>query len=112
MTTPKLSRRLLLESEQRFPDGAGGFDRVWLTLGELWAEVTPLSAREGVFAEAPVSISVMQVVVRGAPIGDLARPRADQRFRDGSRIYRILAVTEHDPRGHYLRCKTEEEVIG
>jgi hypothetical protein len=48
--------------------------------------------------------------VRGAPVGAQRRPKAEQRFRDGTRLFRILSVTERDPQGRFLICQTEEEV--
>jgi head-tail adaptor len=49
-------------------------------------------------------------VVRGAPVGVPSRPEAGQRFREGSRVYRIEAVAEKDPQGRYLTCFATEEV--
>ena len=37
-------------------------------------------------------------------------PVPQQRFRDGARVYNILAVTERDPDGLYLTCFSREEV--
>jgi head-tail adaptor len=50
-----------------------------------------------------------RITVRGAPVGAEQRPRPDQRFRDGSRLFRILAVTERDAAGRYLLCFAREE---
>ena len=36
------------------------------------------------------------------------RPIAGQRFREGARIYPIIAVAEADPEGRYLVCYAEE----
>jgi head-tail adaptor len=47
-------------------------------------------------------------MVRGAPVGAPSRPVAGQRFREGARIYPILAVAEADPEGRYLVCHAEE----
>jgi hypothetical protein len=51
----------------------------------------------------------LTIVVRAAPPEDGRRPRPDQRFRDGARIYRILAVREFGPEARYLTCIAEEE---
>ncbi len=52
-----------------------------------------------------------KIVVRGAPFGDPARPMAEQRFRDGDRIFTIEAVAERDPEGRYLTCFVQEEAV-
>lgn len=106
-----LTRKLILEEAQRTPDGAGGYSEVWVALGALWGDVRPGTGRErqaaGLFT---VSSIPYRITVRGAPQGAPSRPRADQRFRDGERLFRILAVTERDAKGRYLECFAKEEV--
>ncbi len=109
---PILSRPLVLEAPVRTPDGAGGFAEVWQAQGEVWAEIRPGTGRESAGEFLTLSAVPVRVVVRGAPVGSPARPKAGQRFREGDRIYPIAAVTEHDPRGHYLVCFANEEVGG
>jgi len=46
--------------------------------------------------------------VRGAPVGAASRPRPDQRFREGDRVFAILAVSEFDATGRWLECWAEE----
>lgn len=108
MKVPVLGRRLVLEAPVEVADGAGGYARDWVALGAHWAEVTP-----GAGAEAGDLVTVarvaVRIVVRGAPHGDAARPRPEQRFREGDRVFPIVAVTERDPRGHYLTCFAREE---
>lgn len=109
---PVLSRRLELEEAVETSDGAGGWTKVWTPLGALWAAVRARSGREieeGGRERARVS---HRILVRAAPAGSPARPRADQRFREGSRIFRIRAVTEADDRGRYLTCWADEEAVG
>lgn len=111
MKRPALNRRLVLEEPQRAPDGAGGFTQIWVAVGVLWAEVRAGTGREreaaGLFT---VSTVPYRITVRGAPQGAPSRPRPDQRFRDGERIFRIVAVTERDPQGKHLECLAREEV--
>ena len=105
-----LNRPLSLEGVVRLADGSGGFTESWATLGTLWAEVVPGSGRdvageEAFFATVPYRITV-RAAVQGAP----SRPKPDQQFRDGGRVFLILAVTERDPEGHFLMCFAREEV--
>jgi hypothetical protein len=52
-----------------------------------------------------------RIIVRAAPVGDDRRPRPEQRFREGERLFRILAVAEADRGQHYLTCFAREEVV-
>ncbi|MFD3191055.1 head-tail adaptor protein [Sedimentitalea sp. HM32M-2] len=111
MSLPRLNRRLVLEAPQRVPDNAGGYSENWIGLGELWAEVRPKTGRER--AEAGISVASVpfDIIVRAAPQGSAARPRPEQRFRDGSRLFRIRAVAEHDWDGRFLTCFADEELV-
>ncbi len=107
MRAPVLSRKLVLEGRTDLPDGAGGFETTWTALGTIWAEVTPRTGSEVVRAGRDTSRQRFRIVVRGAPFGAPSRPRPDQRFREGDRIYPIYAVTELDRPGHFLICDCE-----
>jgi head-tail adaptor len=109
MRTPRLNRLMELEARESAPDGAGGFAGGWVTRGLLWAAVLPGAAGERAGVGTALSRTVHRIAVRAAPVGSSARPVAGQRFREGSRRFRILSVTEHDPDGRFLLCLTEEE---
>lgn len=111
MSGPFLNRKLVLEGQSRSADGAGGHRLTWSALGELWAEVTPGAGVERAGEFVTLASVPYKIVVRAAPEGSPRRPRPEQRFREGTRIFRILAVTERDPRGHYLTCFAREEVV-
>ena len=107
-----LNRRLTLEHAVRVADGAGGYTEAWVPLGELWAFVKAGSGRERFGAGVTVSSVPYRIVVRGAPVGSDARPKPDQRFREGARVFRIVGVAEYDSDGRYLTCFVTEEVAG
>jgi head-tail adaptor len=111
MTAPHLNRALILEGPVRLPDGAGGFTAGWAALGTLWADVTAGTASETRGIGAPLSRTVHKITVRAAPVSAPSRPKADQRFREGTRLHKILSVTERDPGGRFLICLTEEETV-
>lgn len=112
MSAPVLNRRLVLEDVVRVADGAGGFTESWLPLGELWASLKAGSGRERLGGTLTVSAVPYRVIVRAAPFGAASRPRPDQRFRDGDRVFRILAVADDDSGQRYLTCHCTEEVSG
>jgi head-tail adaptor len=105
-----LNRRLVLEEPQRLNDGAGGSRLTWVVRGVLWAEVRSGAGREVAGEMVTLSEAAFRIVVRAAPQGAPQRPRPEQRFRDGTRLYLIHAVAEADVRGRYLICQASEEV--
>ena len=108
---PRLNRRLTLEAPQQVADGAGGLTESWIALGTLWAEMRPRGAgREQRTGNASLAASGYHVTVRNAPETSPQRPRPDQRFRDGGRLFSIRSVTDSDPQGMYLTCFAVEEV--
>lgn len=111
MTAPRLNRKLVLEAPQRQADGAGGGAVVWTAIGTLWAAVDAGIGRERPGEFTTLSAVPYRITVRGAPQGAPSRPKPEQRFRDGGRIFRITAVTEADERGQYLTCFAQEEVV-
>ncbi|RME13816.1 MAG: head-tail adaptor protein [Alphaproteobacteria bacterium] len=110
MMRPVLNRKMLLEAPVRVADGAGGFVTTWQVRGELWAELRPGTGREKAAELMTVATVPYRIIVRAAPPGAPSRPEPEQRFRSGSRIFRILAVTEADPGARYLVCFAQEEV--
>lgn len=103
-----LTRALVLEEPSRAPDGFGGAEVSWIPVGTLWAHVTPRTGREAFVAGRPEARVSYRIRVRGAPMGARSRPRPDQRFREGGRVFDILSVAEADPRGLYLEIIAEE----
>ncbi|ETD84604.1 head-tail adaptor protein [Rhodobacter capsulatus] len=111
MSTPRLNRLLVLEEAVRVADGAGGHRLDWQAKGEVWAEVTAGSGSERAGEFVTLASVPFTIIVRAAPVGAARRPRPEQRFREGARIFRILAVAERDREGHYLSCFAREEVV-
>ncbi len=111
MREPVLNRQLVLETPQLSPDGAGGHVTSWQVLGSLWAEMRAGTGRERADGELPVAQQMWRITVPAAPYGAPSRPRPEQRFREGVRIFRILSVAEADPEGRFLTCIAKEEVL-
>ena len=109
MKAPHLNRALELQEAIRTPDEAGGFAVVWATRGTLWAEILPGAGRDPAGEEVVLTSVPCRITVRAAPAGAAARPKPGQRFREGGRLFAILAVAERDPAGRYLTCFCREE---
>ena len=110
MSAPQLNRSLVLERPVQVADGAGGFGLTWESVGTLWGEIKAGSGRDMAGVEITLATVPYRITVRGAPVGSPQRPLPEQRFRDGTRVYHILAVTERDAGGFYLSCFAREEV--
>lgn len=109
MTRPKLKRWLVLESAADVADGSGGLLRAWVLAGRHWADVAPGTGRDTDGEEVRQATVPLRITVRASAVGAPSRPVPGQRFRDGSRVFAILAVTERDPDGRYLVCSAREE---
>jgi head-tail adaptor len=109
MREPKLTRALMLETPISVPDGAGGMSVSWVALGTLWAQLRAGTGREVQASHGPSGLVRHKITTRAAPEGSEQRPRPEQRFREGTRLWRITAVAEADAEGRYLVCTAEEE---
>lgn len=110
MKPVRLNRKLTLETAQRLSDGAGGFGETWVALGDHWVEIRAGIGRERPQDFATFSAVHYRIILRATPFGSPSRPRPEQRFREGDRIFHIQAVADLDPAGRYLTCYTYEEV--
>jgi len=104
-----MNRSLVLEAPVRMADGAGGYARTWEPLGVLWAEMKAGTGREIGQGQAARSRVPLKITVRAAPHHAPSRPRAGQRFVEGTRVFNILAVTERGAHAQYLVCHADEE---
>jgi SPP1 family predicted phage head-tail adaptor len=101
----KLRHRLVLEQPVETADGAGGVARSYATVTTLWAAVVPVAARGAVVAADLGATVTHHIVVRAGP--DLT---TQHRLREGSRIYRILALRDQDGSGRFIEIQAEERV--
>lgn len=107
----RFHRKLVLEARQAAPDGAGGLTESWAPVAEHWANLSVRGAREGSAAGRGVSRVSHRAMIRFLPYGDPARPRPDQRFREGQRVFAIIGVSEADERRGLLTCWLEEGTL-
>ena len=106
---PNLSRLLTLEAPEKTPDGGGGVEIPWGEVGKLWAEVRSGTGRAGAGEASPVTRMDLRITCRAAPIGNAARPKAGQRFVEGTRIYAIQGVSDDGPSPQYITVFAREE---
>jgi SPP1 family predicted phage head-tail adaptor len=97
-----LNRRLVLEAPVETGDGAGGVVRTYEAAATLWAQVVPVSARSDVAADSFGAMARFRIVIR--PRGNIA---TRHRLREGTRVYRIIAMRETVDR-RFLEIDAEE----
>lgn len=108
MSVPNLNRKLALEEAVRSPDGLGGVSEVWTALGSIWASIDARGGAERLIGGRMVPVTKFKIITRSAPFGAASRPRAEQRFVEGGRVFDILAVAEMDGAAQYLEIWAEE----
>lgn len=107
MNVARLNRLMTLEAPTLSPDGGGGVVAEWRALGSHWAALSPRSGGERGEAGLTTSRVSHRATLRWTPEGDPARPRPEQRLREGARVFDILAVAE-DRERRFVTCWLEE----
>jgi SPP1 family predicted phage head-tail adaptor len=100
-----LNRRLVLEAPVESADGAGGVTRSFAEMATLWVSVTPVSAAWQIEAARLGAKVTHRLHLR---FSDDITTR--HRFRDGTRIYRIVSIRDRDGRKRFLEIEAEERV--
>ena len=101
-----LRHRIFLETPVRAGDGGGGAIVTWQPIAEVWAQITPITGKETVVAEAITGRVSHEIVIRYR-----AGVVPAMRLRWGGRIFEILAVLDEAERGRVLRCHCREELL-
>lgn len=95
-TSSRLRHRLTLQQEVRTPDGAGGYDKSWSDVADLWAEIVPVTGT--------LSKGAATQLLLGAQVQHEISHKILLRYRDGvtaamrlvyeSRIFHIRYVAD------------------
>ena len=93
MRAGKLRHRCSLQSEQRTPDGMGGYVDGWAEIRPVWCEITTPTGRVSNVAQQLTAVVSAEIRVR--PSADFV---AGRRLVDGSITYRIEAVLPSNER--------------
>lgn len=87
MRAGQLRHRCSLQTEQRTPDGMGGYTDEWVELRKVWAEITTPTGRVSTVAQQITAVVTAEVRVRQAAVYI-----AGQRILIAGATYRIEAV--------------------
>jgi SPP1 family predicted phage head-tail adaptor len=97
-----MNRRLTLEAPAETADGAGGVTRGYTAIATLWAAIETVAARNELVADASGATVTHRISIRKS--GDIT---TRHRFRDGARVFRMVAMRERD-NGRFLDISVEE----
>lgn len=103
-TPGRLRLRLVLEKATPTSDGAGGVTESWTAAATIAADVTPVKAEERALGEGLADLTLHRIVIRHRD--DVA---SGDRFRLGTRLFRVRSVTDPNEDGRFLVCLAEEE---
>lgn len=92
----RLTARLVLERPEPVEDGHGGAVTGFVEVARVWALIEPRSFAEEEKGPGLVATVTHHVTVRAR--GDLS---AGQRFRNGARLFEILALRDPDESGRF-----------
>ncbi|MBV9558134.1 MAG: phage head closure protein, partial [Pseudolabrys sp.] len=97
-----LDRRLVLEAPAEADDGAGGVTRGYAAVATVWAQLAPLAAHAETIAGSLGAVVTHRIVIRaGRDVTTF------HRFRDGTRIFRVVATRERDS-GRFVDIDAEQ----
>lgn len=97
-----LNRRLTLEAPTESDDGAGGVTRDYAAVAVVWAHVAPQAAHADVTAASLCARLRWRIVIRRRE--DIT---TRHRFREGERIYQIVAARQTADR-RFTEIEAEE----
>ena len=100
-----LRERLALEQPVRSDDGGGGASISWTPIATVWAAVRTLSGDERLRHDQVSGRLTHEVWIRHR-----AGVAPAMRFRDGARVYDLVAVVDA-PRRRFLKCLCEERTL-
>jgi SPP1 family predicted phage head-tail adaptor len=106
ITPSDLRHRLTLEELNRVADDGGGFTESWVAVATVFADLRPISGSERVDADRLTGSVTHDVVLRYR-----AGVVPAMRFREGTRIFQIVAVIDVDEQHRWLQCLCEEREL-
>ena len=110
MRSGALSQRITLQQRAVAQDATGGQLATWSDVATVWAEVTPLSGRELIAAQAVASETSHQITLRWQPAFADPQTVAALRVVMNGRCFNISAAINEDERNRTLTLLVSEGV--
>ena len=92
-----------LEQVTQTPDGLGGKTETWAEIAVVFARLEPLSVSQNYRGDQDVESATHRITIRMR-----TGMKSGMRFKLGTRLFRIVTVTDPDETGRYLNCYCEE----
>ena len=105
-----LGQRITLQQRSVAQDATGGQLATWADVATVWAEVTPLSGRELIAAQAVASETSHQITMRWQPAFADPKTVAALRVVMNGRLFNIKASINDDERNRTLMLLVAEGV--
>lgn len=107
MRAGRLRHRVTVQSETQATDGAGGYGLSWTNVGEVWAAVEPMSARERTEAGQLEDATTHRIMIRYR--SDVV-PTGKHRVLFGTRTFNVREIINQDERKEHLVLMCDEGV--
>jgi SPP1 family predicted phage head-tail adaptor len=101
----RLRERVTLEAPVETADRAGGVTRTYAAQATLWAELTPVSARGSLVADAAGATITHRFTIRGG-----VDVTTRHRLRLGSRLFDIVTVRDGDAQRRLMLIEARERI--
>lgn len=92
--------RIKIEEPELAPDDAGGHEKTWAEVDEVWGEIRSLTGSERIYADAFEGVVSHRISLR-QPVA--VSPRARLTCEDV--VYDIVAAYDPDGQGKVLTCE-------
>jgi len=101
----ELRQRIKFQALSRTPDGQGGWLESWSDFTEVWAKVTPTSARERQFSQQIQPTTTHKIVIRW-----MEGLTTEMRILFEGRILQIHGISRENEERWFLNIEAEEGV--
>lgn len=101
----QLRHLVTVQSEEKTPDGMGGYSLSWTDGATFWARIEPISGREQLQA-----MQLQENITHRIHCRERTDVSAGKRLKFGSRVFNVRAAFDIHERGRYLEIMAEEGV--
>ena len=98
-----LKTEFSLEQVTQTADGFGGKTETWVEVAIVFARLEPLGVAQNFRGDQDIESATHRITIRMR-----SGMKSAMRFRLGTRLFRVVTVTDPDETGRYLNCYCEE----
>jgi SPP1 family predicted phage head-tail adaptor len=98
-----LNKQILIQYPTKVPDGQGGFITTWVNAATVYAQISPVTAREQVWGMQTVMTISHTITIRYRSV-----LKASWRIKFGDRFFNIVSIINVDEANDYLQIMCKE----